>query len=29
VWANESDVRPERWPSRIVKWPNRKPRAKR
>jgi uncharacterized cysteine cluster protein YcgN (CxxCxxCC family) len=29
VWANESDVTPERWPDRIVKWPNRKPRPRR
>ena len=29
VAASETDLAPERWPSRIVKWPNRKPRARR
>jgi hypothetical protein len=29
VWANESDISPEKWPDRIVKWPNRKPRERR
>ena len=29
VWASESDLAPELWPDRIVKWPNRKPRPKR
>jgi len=27
VSASESDLAPEHWPDRIVKWPNRKPRA--
>jgi len=29
VKASETDLAPEHWPDRIVKWPNRKPRAKR
>jgi uncharacterized cysteine cluster protein YcgN (CxxCxxCC family) len=29
VYASESDLAPERWPERVVKWPNRPPRAKR
>jgi uncharacterized protein len=29
VKASESDIPPEHWPDRIVKWPNRKPRARR
>ena len=29
VKASESDLAPEHWPDRIVKWPNRKPRARR
>jgi uncharacterized cysteine cluster protein YcgN (CxxCxxCC family) len=29
VAASETDLAPEHWPSRIVKWPNRKPRARR
>ena len=29
VSSSESDLAPEHWPDRIVKWPNRKPRGKR
>ena len=29
VSVSESDLAPEHWPDRIVKWPNRKPRARR
>ena len=29
VSASESDIPPEHWPRRIVKWPNRQPRARR
>ena len=29
VSASETDLAPEHWPDRIVKWPNRKPRASR
>jgi uncharacterized cysteine cluster protein YcgN (CxxCxxCC family) len=29
VSASETDLAPEYWPDRIVKWPNRKPRARR
>jgi uncharacterized protein len=29
VSASESDLAPEFWPRRIVKWPNRPPRARR
>ncbi|HEY1781763.1 MAG TPA: YcgN family cysteine cluster protein [Roseiarcus sp.] len=29
VAASETDLAPEGWPSRIVKWPNRQPRARR
>jgi uncharacterized protein len=28
VFASETDLAPDRWPDRIVKWPNRKPRAR-
>jgi uncharacterized cysteine cluster protein YcgN (CxxCxxCC family) len=29
VSASETDLAPEHWPDRIVKWPNRKPRGRR